>query len=54
VVEIRYRQTDKQYIVSNHGRVILVTTNGAFAEELEQSLKEDNPGPDKNLEIEEH
>jgi hypothetical protein len=54
VVEIRYRQADKQYIVTNHGKVVLVTTNGAFAEELEQSLKEENPGPDKNLEVEEH
>lgn len=54
MVEIRYRNADKQYIVTNHGRVILITTNGAFAEELEESLKQETPGPDKNLEIEEH
>lgn len=49
-----YYTLDKrpQYIISDNNRILLITTNGLMARELEESIKSDNPNGDETLEPE--
>ena len=53
MVEAYYNLNNQaQYIISDNNRIILITTNGAMARELENTIKIDNPKDNETLEPE--
>ena len=53
MVEAYYNlNNQRQYIISDNNRILLITTNGAMARELEESIIIDNPEDNESIELE--